>query len=83
MKHQEVDLQEQMKEQCEDYQKLLREKMARDMEIAAYGWEQCSSFLEMRQTQSSIGTGWDIGQVYCSGIGKTVQFHVTDSHFVL
>lgn len=42
MKHQEVDFQERMKEQCEDYQKLLREKMARDMEIAAYRWEQCS-----------------------------------------
>lgn len=36
MKHQEADLQVQMKEQCEDYKELLSEKMARDMEIAAY-----------------------------------------------
>ncbi|XP_020779229.2 peripherin [Boleophthalmus pectinirostris] len=36
MKHQEADLQFQMKEQCEDYRELLREKMARDMEICAY-----------------------------------------------
>ncbi len=40
MQHQEVDFQAQMKEQCEDYKELLSEKMARDMEIAAYrsGW---------------------------------------------
>ncbi|XP_041654235.1 desmin [Cheilinus undulatus] len=36
MRHQEFDLQEQMKEQCEDYKILLNEKMARDMEITAY-----------------------------------------------
>lgn len=36
MKRQEVDLREQMREQCDDYRKLLAEKMARDMEIAAY-----------------------------------------------
>lgn len=36
MKHQQVELQAQMKEQCEDYKELLNEKMARDMEIAAY-----------------------------------------------
>ncbi|XP_034037652.1 desmin [Thalassophryne amazonica] len=36
MKQQQVDLQLQMKEQCEDYKELLREKMARDIEIAAY-----------------------------------------------
>lgn len=36
MRHQEAELQFQMKEQCEDYQELLREKMARDMEICAY-----------------------------------------------
>ncbi|XP_047440584.1 desmin [Mugil cephalus] len=36
MRQQEVDLQAQMKEQCEDYKELLSEKMARDMEIAAY-----------------------------------------------
>lgn len=36
MKHQETDLQAQKKEQCGDYMELLGEKMARDMEIAAY-----------------------------------------------
>ncbi|GAA6223044.1 peripherin-like [Lates japonicus] len=36
MRHQEADLQVQMKEQCEDYKELLSEKMARDMEIVAY-----------------------------------------------
>lgn len=36
MRHQEVELQFQMKEQCEDYKELLSEKMARDMEISAY-----------------------------------------------
>ncbi|KAI3351598.1 hypothetical protein L3Q82_020436 [Scortum barcoo] len=36
MRHQEADFQVQMKEQCEDYKELLSEKMARDMEIAAY-----------------------------------------------
>ncbi|XP_026212963.1 vimentin isoform X2 [Anabas testudineus] len=36
MRHWEADLREQMKEQCEDYKVLLRQKMARDMEIAAY-----------------------------------------------
>ncbi|KAM4585685.1 peripherin [Fundulus diaphanus] len=36
MKQQEEDLKSQMKEQCEEYKELLAEKMARDMEIAAY-----------------------------------------------
>ncbi|XP_045886392.1 desmin [Micropterus dolomieu] len=36
MRHQEVNFQVQMKDQCEDYKELLSEKMARDMEIAAY-----------------------------------------------
>ncbi|XP_071313535.1 alpha-internexin isoform X2 [Trachinotus anak] len=36
MRHQEADLQAQMKEQCEDYKELLSEKMARDLEIVAY-----------------------------------------------
>eukprot|EP00064_Thunnus_orientalis_P013251 superscaffoldBa00002130_g13288 len=36
MRHQEDDLDAQMKEQCEAYKELLREKMARDMEITAY-----------------------------------------------
>ncbi|XP_044219345.1 vimentin [Thunnus albacares] len=36
MRHQEDDLEAQMKEQCEAYKELLREKMARDMEITAY-----------------------------------------------
>lgn len=36
MKRQEVDLREQMSEQCDDHKRLLAEKMARDMEIAAY-----------------------------------------------
>ncbi|KAM4621907.1 vimentin [Polymixia lowei] len=36
MRHQEDDLQAQMKEHCEDYKELLSEKMARDIEIAAY-----------------------------------------------
>nr|XP_046261630.1 vimentin isoform X2 [Scatophagus argus] len=36
MRHQEANFKEQMKEQCEDYKGLLSEKMARDMEIAAY-----------------------------------------------
>lgn len=36
LKHQEADLQKQMKEQCDDYEELLSEKMARDMEITAY-----------------------------------------------
>ncbi|XP_067373823.1 non-neuronal cytoplasmic intermediate filament protein [Channa argus] len=36
IRQQEADLQAQMKEQCEDYKVLLTEKMARDMEIAAY-----------------------------------------------
>ncbi|XP_044060897.1 type III intermediate filament [Siniperca chuatsi] len=36
MQNQEADFQVQMKEQCEDYKELLSEKMARDMEIAAY-----------------------------------------------
>ncbi|XP_030595590.1 desmin [Archocentrus centrarchus] len=36
MRQQKDNLQEQMKEQCEDYKFLLTEKMARDMEIAAY-----------------------------------------------
>ncbi|XP_026186605.1 low molecular weight neuronal intermediate filament [Mastacembelus armatus] len=36
MRHQELDLRAQMKQQCEDYKELLSEKMARDMEIAAY-----------------------------------------------
>ncbi|XP_029918131.1 desmin [Myripristis murdjan] len=36
MRHKEADLQAQMKEQCEDYEELLSEKMARDIEIAAY-----------------------------------------------
>lgn len=36
MRHKEADLQAQMKEQCEDYKELLSEKMARDIEIAAY-----------------------------------------------
>lgn len=36
MRRQEVDLREQMREQCDDYRRLLAEKMARDMEIAAY-----------------------------------------------
>ncbi|KAK7922521.1 hypothetical protein WMY93_009423 [Mugilogobius chulae] len=36
MKLQESELQFQMKEQCEDYKELVKEKMARDMEISAY-----------------------------------------------
>lgn len=36
MRHQEANLRAQMKEQCEDYKVLLSERMARDMEIAAY-----------------------------------------------
>lgn len=36
MRQQEADFKAQMKEQCEDYKELLGEKMARDMEIAAY-----------------------------------------------
>ncbi|KAM9849662.1 peripherin [Aulostomus maculatus] len=36
MRYKEVELQAQMKQQCEDYKELLNEKMARDMEIAAY-----------------------------------------------
>lgn len=36
MQQKEVDLQAQIKEQCEDYQQLLSEKMARDLEILAY-----------------------------------------------
>ncbi|TNN63403.1 Vimentin [Liparis tanakae] len=36
MQHQEADFKVQTKEQCEDYKELLGEKMARDMEIAAY-----------------------------------------------
>ncbi|KAK2848920.1 hypothetical protein Q5P01_008754 [Channa striata] len=36
IQQQEADLQEQMKEQCEEYKELITEKMARDMEIAAY-----------------------------------------------
>lgn len=36
MRLQDSDFQVQMKEQCEDYKELLSEKMARDMEIAAY-----------------------------------------------
>ncbi|XP_008418867.2 peripherin [Poecilia reticulata] len=36
MKQQEVDFKSQMKEQCEEYRELLSQKMARDMEIAAY-----------------------------------------------
>ncbi|XP_041845666.1 desmin [Melanotaenia boesemani] len=36
MRQQEVDLKAQMKEQCDDNKELLNEKMARDMEIAAY-----------------------------------------------
>ncbi|XP_034399720.1 vimentin [Cyclopterus lumpus] len=36
MRHQEADFKVQMKEQCEDYKELLSEKMARDIEIAAY-----------------------------------------------
>lgn len=36
MKHKEAELQFEMKEQCEDYKELVREKMAREMEICAY-----------------------------------------------
>ncbi|XP_015244018.1 PREDICTED: peripherin-like [Cyprinodon variegatus] len=36
MKQQEADFKSQIKEQCEEYKELLTEKMARDMEIAAY-----------------------------------------------
>lgn len=36
MRHQEAEFRFQMKEQCEDYKELVREKMARDMEICAY-----------------------------------------------
>ncbi|XP_029972758.1 neurofilament light polypeptide [Salarias fasciatus] len=36
MRHKEADLKAQMSDQCDDYQELLSEKMARDMEIAAY-----------------------------------------------
>ncbi|XP_004073228.1 glial fibrillary acidic protein [Oryzias latipes] len=36
MRQQEADLEVQMREQCDDYKELLNEKMARDMEIAAY-----------------------------------------------
>ncbi|XP_054886363.1 low molecular weight neuronal intermediate filament-like [Poeciliopsis prolifica] len=36
MTQQEVDFKSQMKDQCEEYRELLSEKMARDMEIAAY-----------------------------------------------
>ncbi|XP_071772230.2 uncharacterized protein vimr2 [Centroberyx gerrardi] len=36
MRHQQVDHRAQMKEHCEDYEELLSEKMARDIEIAAY-----------------------------------------------
>ncbi|XP_076005386.1 desmin, partial [Genypterus blacodes] len=36
MKHQQIEFHAQMKEQCEDYKELLNEKMARDIEIAAY-----------------------------------------------
>ncbi|XP_017263818.1 peripherin [Kryptolebias marmoratus] len=36
IKQQEVDLEAQMEEQCEENKKLLNQKMARDMEIAAY-----------------------------------------------
>jgi len=36
MQHQEADFKVQTMEQCEDFKELLSEKMARDMEIAAY-----------------------------------------------
>lgn len=36
MQQKEVDLRAQIEEQCEDYQQLLSEKMARDLEILAY-----------------------------------------------
>ncbi|XP_071392525.1 plasticin [Centroberyx affinis] len=36
MRHQQVDYRAQMREHCEDYKELLSEKMARDLEIAAY-----------------------------------------------
>jgi len=36
MRRQEADFKAQMKEQCEDNKELLSEKMARDIEIAAY-----------------------------------------------
>ncbi|XP_061581651.1 low molecular weight neuronal intermediate filament [Cololabis saira] len=36
IRQQEADFKAQMKEQCEEYKELLDEKMARDMEIAAY-----------------------------------------------
>ncbi|KAM9795202.1 desmin [Neosynchiropus ocellatus] len=36
MRRQETELDVQMKQQCEDYEELLKEKMARDMEITAY-----------------------------------------------
>ncbi|XP_074530672.1 vimentin [Halichoeres trimaculatus] len=36
MRHQEADFHEQMSEQCEEYEVLLSEKMAREMEITAY-----------------------------------------------
>nr|XP_015803408.2 vimentin [Nothobranchius furzeri] len=36
LRQQEADLKSQMKEQCEEYKELLKEKMARHMEIAAY-----------------------------------------------
>lgn len=44
MKRQEVDLKKQMREQCDHHKRLLAKKMARNMEIAAYRWEQCKEF---------------------------------------
>lgn len=36
MREQQYDLQVQMREQCDDYEELLGQKMARDIEIVAY-----------------------------------------------
>lgn len=45
MRQQEADLEVQMREQCDDYKELLNEKMARDMEIAAYRSDVTHRFL--------------------------------------
>lgn len=47
MRQEEANLELQMREQCDDYKELLNQKMARDMEIAAYRSDVTLRFLSV------------------------------------
>lgn len=66
MRHQEAELEAQMKEQCEDYKELLSEKMARDMEIVAYRSEQ--SDVSLCLCEAALNNR-------CSGLHKSETTH--------